>query len=132
MLHGPLLREDYENPLRIGTSTAPGTPGRGAHGGIPPPRAAPLRGTLYTALGTSADSAGGDGSAIFGGKSPAAPTSAIGGTSTGGNTSTGGTSTGGSSGGTPTPVPEPEQMALFAMGAAVLVGRVMVSRRKRK
>ena len=44
----------------------------------------------------------------------------------------GGTSTGGSSGGTPTPVPEPEQMALFAMGAAVLVGRVMVSRRKRK
>lgn len=39
---------------------------------------------------------------------------------------------GGSSGGTPTPVPEPEQMALFAMGAAVLCGRAVVAHRKNR
>lgn len=52
--------------------------------------------------------------------------------SSGGSTSTGGSSSGGSSGGDPTPVPEPEQMALFAMGSAVLVGRLVLARRKRK
>lgn len=49
--------------------------------------------------------------------------------------SSGGTSsgnTGGSSGGAPTPVPEPEQMALFGMGVAVLAGRIVLARRKRK
>ncbi|MFC3443035.1 PEP-CTERM sorting domain-containing protein [Sphingobium rhizovicinum] len=55
------------------------------------------------------------------------------GTSSSSGGSTGGTtSSGGSSGGTPTPVPEPEQMALFGMGAAVLVGRMVIGRRKRK
>lgn len=52
-----------------------------------------------------------------------------------GGGSSGGTSTGGttsSSGGTPTPVPEPEQMALFGMGAAVLALRVVRGRRKSK
>lgn len=39
---------------------------------------------------------------------------------------------GSSSGGAPTPVPEPEQMALFGMGAAVLGARVFVRKRKRK
>jgi hypothetical protein len=29
-------------------------------------------------------------------------------------------------------VPEPEQMALFAMGAAVLCGRAVVARRKNR
>lgn len=48
--------------------------------------------------------------------------------SSGGSSSSGG----GSSGGDPTPVPEPEQMALFGMGAAVLAGRVFFARRKRK
>lgn len=41
-------------------------------------------------------------------------------------------SSGGSSGGNPTPVPEPEQMALFAMGAAALGARVFLARRKQK
>ncbi|MET0371830.1 MAG: PEP-CTERM sorting domain-containing protein [Sphingobium sp.] len=55
----------------------------------------------------------------------------------GGNSSTGGTTTS-SSGGTPsssggaTPVPEPEQMALFAMGSAVLAFRILRGRRKSK
>lgn len=52
-----------------------------------------------------------------------------GGSSSGGGSSSSG---GSSSGGKPTPVPEPEQMALFAMGAAVLGGRVFLARRKRK
>ncbi|NWK94149.1 PEP-CTERM sorting domain-containing protein [Sphingobium lactosutens] len=43
-----------------------------------------------------------------------------------------GSSGGGSSGGDPTKVPEPEQMALFGMGAAVLAGRVLYARRKKK
>ncbi len=58
-----------------------------------------------------------------------------GGSSSGGSTSTGGSTSGGStgsSGGTPTPVPEPEQMALFGMGAAVLAGRMFFAGRKRK
>lgn len=59
-----------------------------------------------------------------------------GGSSSGGNSSTGGSTSGGNSsssgGGTPTPVPEPEQMALFGMGAAVLAGRVFLAGRKRK
>ncbi|HUD92066.1 PEP-CTERM sorting domain-containing protein [Sphingobium sp.] len=49
--------------------------------------------------------------------------------SSGGDT---GSSGGGSSGGDPTKVPEPEQMALFGMGAAVLAGRVLYARRKQK
>ncbi|WHO38651.1 PEP-CTERM sorting domain-containing protein [Sphingobium sp. AP49] len=53
-----------------------------------------------------------------------------------GSTSSGGTpsSTGGtpSSSGGATPVPEPEQMALFGMGAAVLASRVFFARRKQK
>lgn len=56
------------------------------------------------------------------------------GSSSGGSaSSSGGTSSsgGGSSGGDPTPVPEPEQMALFAMGSAVLAGRVLFARRKK-
>ena len=53
-----------------------------------------------------------------------------GGSSSGGNSSGNpGTS---SSGGAPTPVPEPEQMALFGMGVAVLAGRIVLARRKRK
>ncbi len=59
-----------------------------------------------------------------------------GGSSSGGNSSTGGSTSGGNSsssgGGTPTPVPEPEQMALFGMGAAVLAGRMFLAGRKRK
>jgi len=58
-----------------------------------------------------------------------------GGSSSGGHSSTGGSTSGGnssSSGGTPTPVPEPEQMALFGMGAAVLAGRMFFAGRKRK
>jgi hypothetical protein len=51
--------------------------------------------------------------------------------SSGGSTSSGNSSTS-SSGGTPTPVPEPEQMMLFAMGVAVLGGRVIFARRKGK
>ncbi|WP_150290946.1 PEP-CTERM sorting domain-containing protein [Sphingobium estronivorans] len=39
---------------------------------------------------------------------------------------------GSSSGGAPTPVPEPEQMVLFGLGAAVLGARVFVSRRSKK
>ncbi|WP_298396764.1 PEP-CTERM sorting domain-containing protein [Sphingobium sp.] len=59
--------------------------------------------------------------------------SSSGGTTSSSGGSTGGTSSsGGSSGGTPTPVPEPEQMALFGMGAAVLVGRLVIAKRKRK
>lgn len=56
-----------------------------------------------------------------------------GGSSSGGTTtsSTGGNSSS-SGGGTPTPVPEPEQMALFGMGAAVLAGRMFLASRKRK
>ena len=50
--------------------------------------------------------------------------------SSGGSSSS--SSGGGSSGGNPTPVPEPEQMALLGMGAAVLAGRVFFARRKRK
>ncbi|MFZ2995509.1 PEP-CTERM sorting domain-containing protein [Sphingobium sp.] len=54
----------------------------------------------------------------------------------GGGSSSGGTSSGNpggsSSGGAPTPVPEPEQMALFGMGVAVLAGRIVLARRKRK
>ncbi|WP_176595305.1 MULTISPECIES: PEP-CTERM sorting domain-containing protein [Sphingobium] len=46
----------------------------------------------------------------------------------GGSSSSGGSS----SGGAPTPVPEPEQMALFGLGAAALGARVFVARRKRK
>lgn len=46
----------------------------------------------------------------------------------GGSSSSGGSS----SGGAPTPVPEPEQMALFGLGAAVLGARVFAARRKRK
>ena len=50
-----------------------------------------------------------------------------------GGSSSGGSSSGGSSsGGAPTPVPEPEQMALFGMGVAVLAGRIVLARRKRK
>lgn len=59
-----------------------------------------------------------------------------GGSSSGGNSSTGGSTSGGNSsssgGGTPTPVPEPEQIALFGMGAAVLAGRMFLAGRKRK
>jgi hypothetical protein len=47
----------------------------------------------------------------------------------GGSSSSGG---GSSSGGAPTPVPEPEQMALFGLGAAALGARVFIARRKRK
>jgi uncharacterized membrane protein len=55
-----------------------------------------------------------------------------GGSSSGGSSSSsGGSSTGGSSGGA-TPVPEPEQMALFGMGAAVLVLRAVKGRRRSK
>lgn len=50
----------------------------------------------------------------------------------GGGSSSSSSSGGSSSGGKPTPVPEPEQMALFGMGAAVLVGRVFYARRKGK
>jgi hypothetical protein len=52
----------------------------------------------------------------------------------GSSSSSGGSSSGGSSSGgsTPTPVPEPEQMALFGLGAAVLGARVFVARRKKK
>lgn len=51
----------------------------------------------------------------------------------GGNSSTSssGGSTGGSSGGA-TPVPEPEQMALFGLGSAVLAARMFGARRKKK
>lgn len=53
--------------------------------------------------------------------------------SSGGSSSGGGSSGGSFSGGsTPTPVPEPEQMALFGMGAAALGARVFVARRKKK
>ena len=48
------------------------------------------------------------------------------------SSSGGHSSSGGSSGGMPTPVPEPEQMALFAMGAAVLCGRAFVVHRKNR
>lgn len=52
----------------------------------------------------------------------------------GGNSSSGGSSSGGntSSSGGATPVPEPEQMALFGMGVAVLAARAFRSRRKAK
>ncbi len=59
-----------------------------------------------------------------------------GGTSSGGHSSTGGTPS--SSGGTPsssggaTPVPEPEQMGLFAMGVAVVGFRMFRGRRNSK
>jgi hypothetical protein len=49
-------------------------------------------------------------------------------TSTGGSTSSSG---GGSTGGA-TPVPEPEQMGLFAMGLAVIGVRMFRARAKRK
>ena len=49
-------------------------------------------------------------------------------TSTGGTTSS---SSGGSTGGA-TPVPEPEQMGLFAMGLAVIGVRMFRARAKRK
>ncbi|WP_336972727.1 PEP-CTERM sorting domain-containing protein [Sphingobium aromaticiconvertens] len=54
--------------------------------------------------------------------------SSSGGTSTGGSTSSSG---GGSTGGA-TPVPEPEQMGLFAMGIAVIGVRMFRARAKRK
>lgn len=54
--------------------------------------------------------------------------SSSGGTSTGGSTSSSG---GGSTGGA-TPVPEPEQMGLFAMGLAVIGVRMFRARAKRK
>jgi len=54
-----------------------------------------------------------------------------GGNSSGGNSS-GGNSSGGSSSGGATPVPEPEQLGLFAMGIAVLGFRTFRARRKRK
>ncbi|MET0250189.1 MAG: PEP-CTERM sorting domain-containing protein [Sphingobium sp.] len=53
----------------------------------------------------------------------------------GGNSSSGGSSSGGttsSSSGGATPVPEPEQMALFGMGVAVLAARAFRSRRNSK
>ncbi|ALR21647.1 MULTISPECIES: PEP-CTERM sorting domain-containing protein [Sphingobium] len=46
--------------------------------------------------------------------------------------SSGGNSSGGSSSGGATPVPEPEQLGLFAMGIAVLGFRTFRARRKRK
>lgn len=49
----------------------------------------------------------------------------------GSSTSTGGSSSGGSTGGA-TPVPEPEQMGLFAMGLAVIGVRMFRARAKRK
>jgi hypothetical protein len=49
-----------------------------------------------------------------------------------GGSSGGGSSNGGSSGGGATPVPEPEQMALFGIGAAVLAARVLRGNRKAK
>jgi len=53
----------------------------------------------------------------------------------GGSSSSGGGSSGGnstSSSGGATPVPEPEQMALFGMGVAVLAVRAFRGRRKAK
>ncbi|MDO7834503.1 PEP-CTERM sorting domain-containing protein [Sphingobium sp. HBC34] len=55
-----------------------------------------------------------------------------GGSSSGGTTTSSSGGTTSSSGGTPTQVPEPEQMALFGMGAAVLAGRMFLANRKRK
>lgn len=46
--------------------------------------------------------------------------------------SSGGNSSGGSSSGGATPVPEPEQLGLFAMGIAVLGFRTFRAHRKRK
>jgi uncharacterized membrane protein len=56
-----------------------------------------------------------------------------GGSSSGGSPSSSGghSSSGGSTGGA-TPVPEPEQMGLFAMGVAVIGVRMFRARRKRK
>lgn len=55
-----------------------------------------------------------------------------GGTSSGGTTSSSGGTTSSSGGSTPTPVPEPEQMSLFAMGVAIVGFRLLRSGRKRK